>query len=104
MAVSSAATSKGAGSSPPLERRTMSFLKANTMSETSRMIPTTLAISRVRSERGRRVTVSTAAWAMWPPSSTGMGKRFMSPRFTLMKAMRSEEASPSPAPPPPRSS
>ena len=61
--------------------------KASTIRLSSNASPTQLAISRARSESRRRVAPSTIAVTMWPPSSTGMGSRFISPRLTLMRAI-----------------
>ncbi len=51
------------------------------------MSPTQVRDLRARTDSGLRVTASRSAWAMCPPSSTGIGRRFMSPRFTLMSAI-----------------
>src|SRR5437867_11425359 len=66
----------------------MSFLKAYSIRQINRKIPTCCATSRLLMLTGGRSTASYVNKAKWPTSSTGIGSRFSTPRLMLRMAMR----------------
>src|SRR5690606_33189702 len=69
------------------QRFCTSFLKATPIKNSSTAMPKMCRISRARMGSVRRVMPSTKKNKRWPPSSTGMGKRFKRPRLMLMRAI-----------------
>src|SRR5690606_16149624 len=70
----------------PWNLRARSFQNASAISMIRAVTPTCCTSSRVRTESGERLILSTAISNAWPPSSTGIGSRFRIPRLMLISA------------------